>query len=623
MDKNTIIGFVLMAAVFLGFVYYSTPSAEQIQAQHEADSIRQVQLMQQAETEAQAQQQAEAERVLLQQDSTKQLFAARQGEERDVVLENDLVRITFSTRGGAPLDVELKEHLDAEREHNVHLFTRDDASLRLTLDGKQENIVTDELFFTPVVQTEDSLIMRLSLAAGGWLDLAYYLHPDSYMLDFTVTSHGMSDMFPSSMKTMHIEWNQVARSHEKGFNFENRYSSLTYHEKDGGVDNLSEGKDDEEEPDEALDWVAFKTQFFSAVLIAQYDFRHARLQSVMGNKNEGWLKHYSAEMETAFDPSGHEPTRMQMYLGPNDYHCLQDHNDLCLDADQDLELEDIVYLGWPIVRWVNRFFIIYLFDWLTGMGLHMGLVLFLLTLIIKTLVYPTTRKSFLSSARMRVLKPKIDELNAKYPRQEDAMKKQQEMMQIYSQYGVSPMGGCLPMLIQFPIWVALFNFIPNAIEMRGQSFLWAEDLSSYDALIHWDTPIWLIGDHISIFCVLFCAVQIINTWISMKQQAPAMSKEQEQQMKMMKWMMYLMPVMFFFMFNDYSSGLSYYYFISGLMTILTMWYLRATTDYAKLLAKLEAYKAKHAHDPHKVSGMAARLEALQRQAEEMERQRKK
>ena len=213
---------------------------------------------------------------------------------------------------------------------------------------------------------------------------------------------------------------------------------------------------------------------------------------------------------------------------------------------------------------------------------------------------------------MRVLKPQIDALSAKYPKQEDALKKQQEMMQIYSSYGVSPMGGCLPMLIQMPIWIALFNFVPNAIELRGQSFLWADDLSAYDDIIRWDADIWLLGDHLSIFCILFCLTNIINTWISMKQQQNQMSGEQAQQMKMMQYMMYVMPVMFFFMFNNYSSGLCYYYFLSGLTSIIIMWYLRKTTDEKKVLAKLEAYRQLHKNDAKKTSNMAARLEALQK-----------
>ncbi len=313
-----------------------------------------------------------------------------------------------------------------------------------------------------------------------------------------------------------------------------------------------------------------------------------------------------------------------MLFAPNNYHLLQHTNKLSA-SDKDLELEDLVYLGWPLFKWINRFFIIYIFDWLSSLGLSMGIVLLLLTILVKVLVYPTTRKSYLSSAKMRVLKPKVDELNAKYPKPEDAMKKQQETMQLYSQYGVSPMGGCLPMLLQMPIWIALFNFVPNAIELRGESFLWASDLSAYDDVIRWDKPIWLIGDHLSIFCLLFCLTNIVNTWISMRQQQNSMTGEQAQQMKFMQYMMYIMPVAFFFMFNNYSSGLNYYYFLSGLTSILIMWFLRKTTDDKKLLAKLEAnYQANKANPNKKMSGMAARLEALQKQQQAiLEEQKKK
>ena len=443
------------------------------------------------------------------------------------------------------------------------------------------------------------------------------------MVDIHITTGGMSGLFSPSMKTMNVSWTDRIMQQEKGYDFENRYSSLTYKRTGKGTKNLSETRNDTKTPEQPLDWVAFKNQFFSAVLIAPQDFTDAQLSSTQEeDKKSGFLKTYEADLKTFFDPSGAQPTHLQMYLGPNDFHMLKDHNKQSL-ADKDLELEDLVYLGWPIVRWINRWFIIYLFDWLKGFGLHMGLVLLLLTVIVKALVYPTTKKSFMSSAKMRVLKPQIDELSKKYPKQEDAMKKQQEMMQIYSQYGVSPMGGCLPMLIQTPIWIALFNFVPNAIELRGQSFLWADDLSAYDDVIRWGKDIWLIGNHLSIFCILFSLTNIVNTWISMRQQQNQFSGEQAQQMKMMQYMMYFMPIMFFFVFNNYSSGLSYYYFLSGLLNILMMWYLRRSTDDKKLLERLEAYKAQHKNNPKKVSGMAARLEALQKQAQMMEEQRRK
>ena len=648
MDKNTVTGFVLMAAVLILFTWYSRPSEEQVKAARERDSIAAVQLQQAQEAEAQQQALEAQQAQQLLQDSTSALFGARTGQEQLITLENDLVKVVINTHGGTVEEAVVKNHLDQQKQP-VRLLTKEDASLILSLAGKNENIVTSDLYFQvassvipaeesstaplsdstsmgPVLgglSSENALTLRLPLA-GGSLDIDYRLRPDSYMLDMIVTARGIANHFAPSMKALDIQWTDRARQFEKGFDFEQRYACIRYHEADGSTDNLSETSDKEKDIEDNLDWVAFKNQFFSAVLISQQEFHNVHLKSQLYKKGQGYLKNYEATLQTAFDPTGAQPTQLQMYLGPNDFHTLKAHNDLSLVPDKNLELEDLVYLGWPIVRWINRWFIIYLFDWLKGFGLHMGLVLLLLTIIVKALVYPATKKSYMASARMRVLKPKIDELNKKYPKQEDAMKKQQEMMQLYSQYGVSPMGGCLPMLIQMPIWIALFNFVPNAIELRGQSFLWADDLSAYDDVIHWGKDIWLIGDHLSIFCVLFCVMQIANTWISMKQQQNAvMSPEQEQSMKMMRWMMYLMPIMFFFMFNTYSSGLNYYYFLSGLTSILIMWFLRKTTDDDKLLAELEAYKAKNANNPKKQSGMAARLEALQKMAEEQQRQQKK
>ena len=634
-----------MAVVLIAFSWYSRPSEEQLKAARERDSIAAAQLLEAQAAEA-AQKKALSDSVaesnIAPLDSASILFAASQGAEQLITLENDLVRITINTHGGVIEEAELKNYKDQQKE-NVRLLTKKDASMILSLATKQENIVTSDLYFQPVFPStanqssssasnqsvlggspaENSVTLRLPLA-GGSLDIEYSLRADAYMVDMVVRANGIANLFAPSMKTLDIQWNDRARQLEKGFDFEQRYACIRYHESDGGTDYLSETSDKEEDVEENLDWVAFKNQFFSAVLISHQQFHDAHLKSQLYKKGQGYLKNYEASLQTAFDPTGAQPTQLQLYLGPNDFHTLKAHNGLSLNADKDLELEDLVYLGWPIVRWINRWFIIYLFDWLKGLGLHMGLVLLLLTIIVKALVYPATKKSYMASARMRVLKPKIDQLNAKYPKQEDAMKKQQEMMQLYSQYGVSPMGGCLPMLIQAPIWIALFNFVPNAIELRGQSFLWADDLSAYDDVIRWGKDLWLIGDHLSIFCVLFCVMQIANTWISMKQQQNAiMSPEQEQSMKMMKWMMYLMPLMFFFMFNTYSSGLNYYYFLSGLTSILIMWFLRKTTNDSRLLAELEAYKAKNANNPKKQSGMAARLEALQKMAEEQQRQQKK
>ncbi len=647
MDKNTVTGFILMALVLILFSWYSRPSEAQLKAQRERDSIAAAQQLEAQNIEAAEQALQDSLRggstaATALPDSASLLFAASQGTEQLITLENDLVKVTINTHGGVIEEAIIKGHLDQDKQP-VRLLTKEDARLSLALAAKQENIRTSDLYFqvvspNPAAASDsalpssgsvpggfsaENLTLRLPLASGS-LDIDYRLHPDAYMVDMIITARNISNLFAPSMKALDIQWTDRARQLEKGFDFEQRYACIRYHEADGDTDNLSETSDDEEDMEEPLDWVAFKNQFFSAVIISQQHFQNAHLKSQLYKKGQGYLKNYDASLQTAFDPTGAQPTQLQMYLGPNDFHTLKAHNDLSLIQDKDLELEDLVYLGWPIVRWINRWFIIYLFDWLKGFGLHMGLVLLLLTIIVKALVYPATKKSYMASARMRVLKPKIDELNKKYPKKEDAMKKQQEMMQLYSQYGVSPMGGCLPMLIQAPIWIALFNFVPNAIELRGQSFLWADDLSAYDDVIHWGKDLWLIGDHLSIFCVLFCVMQVANTWISMKQQqSAAMSPEQEQSMKMMKWMMYLMPLMFFFMFNTYSSGLNYYYFLSGLTSILIMWFLRKTTNDEKLLAQLEAYKAKNANNPKKQSGMAARLEALQKMAEQQQQRQQK
>lgn len=405
--------------------------------------------------------------------------------------------------------------------------------------------------------------------------------------------------------------------HEKGFYFENMYSTLTYKKHDDDTKKLSENETEEESVTESVDWIAFKNQYFSSVLMAADPMQKVNVKSQQLEENSGYLKNYSADMAASFDASGTKTTKFQFYFGPNNYRLLQSMDNFKV-SEFDNDLQDLVYLGWPIVKWINRFFTLYVFDFLTKLGLPMGVVLLLITLLIRVIVYVPTRKSFLSSAKMRVLKPKVDAIAAKYPKQEDAMKRQQETMSLYSQYGVSPMGGCLPMLIQMPVLVAMFNFVPNAIELRQKSFLWADDLSTYDSIISWNTNIWGLGNHLSLFCLLFCATNLLYSIMTMKQQRETMSGEQAQQMKMMQWMMMLMPLFFFFMFNKYSAGLNYFYFISLLLGALTMWYLRKTTDDKKLLAKLEAnYQANKNNPNKKPSGLAARLEALQKQQEEM------
>lgn len=616
MDKNTITGFVLIALVLIGFSWYSQPSAEEVAQMREAarqDSIMQEQQLQQAQRE---EERKTLELMAKAQDSTSLFFDARNRAGEEVVLSNGLLDLTLNTRGGSIQSADLTGYKN-QQEENVHLLRKGLSALSYTLAGKGDNIDTRDYTFRPINRTDSTVTMRLGNETSH-LDINYSLLPNSYVVKIGIQAHGMGTVLHPSARSLGIDWHSTAAQQEKGFAFEQQYSALTYKDTNGDTEKLSESQEDSENVDVPVQWVVFKNQFFSCALIAQDAFSKATFKSTPCQKGTGDLKQYAATMDCAFDPSGAKATELSLYLGPNDFHILKEHDNI-IAADKDLELEDLVYLGWPIVRIINRWFIMPLFDFLSGFGMNMGIVLLLLTLIVKAAVYPTTRKSYLSGARMRVLKPQVDALSAKYPKQEDAMKKQAEMMQLYREYGVSPMGGCLPMLMQMPIWIALFNFVPNAIELRGERFLWADDLSAYDSLLSWDADLWLIGDHLSIFCLLFCATNIINTWISMRQQQSQMSGEQAQQMKMMQYMMYFMPLMFFFMFNNYSSGLCYYYFLSGLTSILIMWFLRKTTDDKKLLARLEEYRAKHRNDPKKHSGMAARLEALQKQMEEQQK----
>ena len=611
MDKNTLTGFVLIAAVIVGFGIYNRPSQEELdKAKQHKDSLEVVRQQQQEEIVQKAQEEAKLAVIA---DTASQFFHATEGMEQTVTLENDLVRLTLSSKGGRVSKAVIKTYNDQEGQPLV-LFEGDDASLSIGLDGKNENIITDVMYFDMADVTDSTVTMRLEASNGGHLDFRYTLIPNSYMLNMTVQAVGMKNFFSPTVKNMSIVWSQRARQMEKGYTFEQRYTSLTYKPSDDSFDDLSESRDDKESLEQTLDWVAFKNQYFSNVLLAKTGLTEALLQSKVEEKGSGYMKKYTAEMNAAFDPTGAEPTQFQWYMGPNHFKTLLASNKLSLN-ENDQELEDLVNLGWPLIRLINRWFTINVFDWLLKLGLNMGIVILLMTVIVKIIVLPTTWKSFISSAKMRALKPYVDKISEKYPNKEDALQKQQETMSLYSQYGVSPMGGCLPMLIQMPVYMALFFFVPNAIELRQQGFLWADDLSAYDDLISWSVNIPFLGNHLSLFCLLFSATTVINQIVMMRQQ----NMSDNPQMAAMKWMMYIMPVMFFFIFNEYASGLSYYYFISSLLSILTMWVMRKTTDEAKLLAKLEAGKKKP--EQAKQSSLMAKLEALQKEQERLQQER--
>ena len=623
MNKDTIIGFVLIAVVLIGFSWYNQPSAEEIEAARVQDSIESVMKEKAVQEQkiAQEKQQVAVDSAAL-SDTTALFHQAMNGTSQKVILKNSKLELTLDTKGGVIKKAVIKDFKSIDGKQDVTLFDENDQNLNFMLAGKQDNIVTADLFFTPSEQTDSTVTMTAVAGNGGEISLKYRLGKD-YLLNLSLQTKGLGNLFAPSYKEMEIEWNDHCRQQEKGFSFESRYTSLYYKEtKSGSTDKLSESSDKKETIEEELDWIAFRNQFFSVALISKDNFAaNSTLSTVQDEKGSGYLKYFDAKLKTAFDPTGAKASEFEMYIGPNNFRLIKAVEEQSTFG-KDLDLEQLVDLGWWLLRWINRWFTLYVFDWLTGLGLNMGIVLILITILLKVITFPMVKKSYMSSAKMRVLKPKFDEATKQYDKPEDQMKKQQEMMSLYSKYGVSPLSGCLPMIIQMPIWLAMFFFVPNAIQLRGESFLWMSDLSTYDPILEWGTNIWGIGDHLSLTCILFCGAQLVYTWFSMQQQKDQMVGAQAEQMKMMQWMMYIMPLMFFFIFNDYSSGLNFYYFISLFMSAAIMWTLRKTTNDEKLLAILEANYQANKNNPKKQSGLAARLEALQKQADEMQRQRK-
>ena len=621
MDKNTIIGFVLIAAVLIGFSWYNRPTEEELKAQQEQVEKQKAEQQKAAEKKQAEAAKQKAALAQAREDTTALFHDALIGTASDLVLKNEKVELTLSTKGGVVTKAVVKNFKDRKGAADVTLFEGKDQALEYHLECKESNISSADLFFTPSAQTDSTLVLTADAGGGRKIVFDYLLGKD-YMLHFKMHVEGMEGLFSPKTRTMDIMWNERCKQQERGHSFENRYATLTYKEKDSGTDYLNEMKEKVNEKIETpLDWVAFKNQFFTAMMIAKTEFAaNSSLTSIPLDKSTEYLKQYEAHLETTFDPSGKTPTELEFFYGPNDFQLLK-----AVEKEstfgKDLKMERLVYLGWPLFRYINRWFTLYVFDWLTKLGLNMGIVLIIITLILKLLTYPLVKKTYLNSAKMRVLKPKLDEATKQFDKPEDQMQKQQAMMQLYSQYGVSPMGGCLPMLIQMPIWIAMFNFVPNAIQLRGQSFLWIKDLSTYDPIVEFSKDYWAIGDHISLTCILFCGANILYSLMTMRQQRDQMVGQQAEQMKYMQWMMFLMPVMFFFIFNDYSAGLNFYYFVSLFFSAAIMFTLRKTTNDEKLLAILEAKFKENKGKPKKTTGLAARLEAMQAQQQEMQRKR--
>ena len=627
MDKNTITGFVLIGVVLFAFSWFNRPTPEQIEAQRRyQDSLAQIELAQQMELAQKEQQAAMLQDSInnlpdsVRMQNMRQRFGdfaqAMTGEERQTTIENELLELRVSNKGGRIVYARLKEYDDYQGQPLV-LFDEQNSELNFSLVTADNRVVnTSELYFSPVQQGKEGLTMRLAVGESGYLDFVYTLTPNDYRVGFQIKGTGLNGLLSPSTNALDMVWTQDIRQQEKGRSFEERYVSLNYKFVADDVDRLSETRDDSKQIANRLRWIGFKDMFFSTVLIAKGEgFESSTLDSKMiasGNV----LKRFKATTSVPFDLQGREATELTYFFGPNKFALLKELDEAEPEGAE-WELEKLVPLGWGIFRWVNQYFIIPLFDFLGSFISNYGLLIFLLTVIVKLILFPLTYKSYISSAKMRVLRPQVEEINAKYPGQEQALERQKATMELYSRAGASPMSGCLPMLLQMPILIALFMFFPSAIELRHQSFLWANDLSTYDAIVSWEANIPLIssyfGNHISLFCLLMTITNIVYTKFNME-----MTNTGQQQMPGMQAMMYLMPLMFLVFFNQYASGLTYYYFISTLITIMQTIFFRYTINEEKLLAKLEANKRK----PMKRSGFMKRLEEMQKMQEEQLRKQK-
>lgn len=652
MDKNTIIGLLLITAIIIGFSIYNRPSQEQLAAQQRTrDSIAQAEKLR-VDPDVQPITPDTGTAALEQGSSVADFFSAGsplqsvagdslpvtgteisdtlavseslQATEETVVLENEKVRLQLSTHGGNIESVQLKEYLRYTGD-SLYLFEGDEARFNMDLYNRNSvRLSTENEIFTPIRSVDGrSVTMRLQRTPGQYIDFVYTLPADEYMMNFDVRVAGMRNgLHPESLTNFRMNWEQKVRQQEKGRMFENRYTRIHYKYDRQDVQKLSETKNDRKELSDPLKWFAFKDQYFSAVVIGRKPFSNTILTSEVLTENEH-IKDYKAEVWVPGEVDAEKDlitAGFNYYFGPVHYKTLKAYDKGVSDSSQKLQLEEIVYLGYRWLSWVNKWFAIPVFNYFLSLNWGMGLIILILTLMVKLVISPLTYKSYISSAKMRVLRPQIHEIEKKFPGKEQdmMMKRQQATMELYNKVGVSPMSGCLPMLIQMPVLLALFFFFPSAIELRQQGFLWADDLSTYDSLISWSGDIPFItkyvGNHISLFCLLMTAVNVIYTKFNMNTMDTG-----QQTMPGMKHMPIFMSVFMFFFLNSYPAGLNYYYFLSTLYTIVITLLMKQFINEDKILLQLEQNKKK----PKKKSGFMARLAEAQKLQEKQARERAK
>ncbi len=680
MDKNTLWGLLCMAAIFFGFMYCNKPTQEQMEARQaaaeaaasadnrqaavEADTLTPSQFAKLAETvkalgsasdagtysfsDAQfnlsvdsaavsgtvalgsttvnvadlhspsatdATSHAAAVKAIQELINSVEKYSgfARNlgGQESTIELENDLIKVSIASRGAMIKAVELKDYTTqvGDSVAQIQLFRGANDGYGFTFTTADQRIDTREFNFVAQAESDTTVLMSLDLADGAQWGIRYTLHPNSYIVGMEIVQQGIASVLPASTASIDFAWHQTMARNEKGRTFEERNSAIHYKYVGDSPDDLNANRDDKEELDNRVKWVAFKNQFFSSVLIPRAYFSNGQVNSTILKNDPTYLKDMNLSASVPYTTADGTAAAFDFYFGPNDYSLLSGI-DKQVGSDEHLQLNRIIPLGWGIFRYINTWVIIPVFNFLSKFISSYGIVILLLTLFIKLIIFPFTFKSFKSQARMRLLQPEIKQINEKYPGQENAMKRQQETMALYSRCGSSPFSGCLPMLLQMPVLIAVFSFFPSEISLRGASFLWAKDLSAPDVILTLPFSIPFYGNGVSLFCLMMTIVNIVYMHINMQNQPQA------EGMAGMKWMSYLMPVMFLFIFNDYASGLSYYYFLSLLITIVQTWLFRRCINEEKVRAEMLA----NAKKPKKKSGFMARLEEAQRQQQAYQRQ---
>ncbi len=618
MDRNSIIGLFLIGLLVLGYSIYTQPSAEQLAAEkHRKDSLEQLARKQEAASKALAQEQAQApvatatDSTGLVSDSVKALqlqeqwgafAAAASGKEQLVTLENDKVRLTLSSLGGKVKRVELKDYKTWDGRA-VELMSSDSSRFDITFPAQNRIINTGQLNFQVVDgSTANKASLRLNAGDGKYLQYNYSLESGSYLVDLDLKVVGLHDLLPANTTYLNLDWKDQLNRQEQSVENERTASTLYYRFTGEDVDYISETKDEKQSLKTKVQWIAFKQHFFSSVLIADGISFDAPVVETFTDKNqERYVKNMTASVSLPLENKPEQDIRLRFYFGPNHYQTLKQIDDL--------HLEKLIPLGWGIFGWVNRYLVIPTFNYLNGFNLNFGIIILILTILVRIILLPLTYGSFKSQAKIRVLQPEMLELNEKYG--DDPMKKQQETMNLYRRAGVNPLGGCIPGLLQLPILIAMFRFFPASIELRQESFLWAHDLSTYDSILDLGFKIPFYGDHVSLFTLLMTISTIIYTKMNMQMTAATNPS--------MKWMMYLMPIFFLGFFNNYSAGLSYYYFLSNIFGFAQQYLFKAFIDEDAIHAKIQENKKK----PAKKSGFQARLEAMAKEAQRQQAAKKK